>query len=243
MLTTLLQNVNIVSIFLPQQSRHIFRPSFPSAGEWPLPSKQRRMCRIGIFGGTFNPIHFGHLRLAQDVAQKTGLDKIIFIPNNLPPHRATPNVSAHNRYSMVELAIANNPLFALSDIELRSERPSYTFQTITELAKELSQSRLSFISGVDSVTRSKWRRFDDLLSILESFYVVNRPGYCLSELESAIVRMKLNNATKLAVVETDPLDISSSRLREALAQGHSIRYLTPDPVIEYISSHGLYTQQ
>lgn len=186
--------------------------------------------RIGIFGGTFNPIHFGHLVLAEQAYDKLNLDKVIFIPSYYPPHKKCSNmVSAVHRYSMVRLAIQRNPRFEISDIEVKRKGRSYLIDTLRQLRKIYPKVRLFFISGSDVSDKiSKWKSIDELLSI-SRFVLAKRPGYKLKKYNKNI-----------SVISITELDISSSMVRRKIKAGQSIRYLMPMRVYNYIKEKRLY---
>lgn len=200
--------------------------------------------RVGFFGGTFNPIHYAHLRIAEEVADAAGLDEIMFVPSGTPPHRDKPQVSAEQRLEMVCLAIAGNPRFTLSSIEVddREHQCNYTFDTLCALTKLHPEVRFSMICGSD-VQSQKWYRFEGVMAMLEALYVVYRPGNN-AEGMAAAVRSRVNGdealLTKYHWVQTDGLNLSSTLIRELAAARRSLRYLVPDAVAEYIRRHGLY---
>ncbi len=207
---------------------------------------------VGILGGTFDPIHYGHLRLGEELGDGLGLDQVRLIPSKLPPHRANPQVSAQHRLAMVRLAAAGNPRFVVDDRELRREGTSYTADTLLELRNELgNQVSLFLFLGVDAfvalMSWSRWRQLFDLAHLV----IATRPGYTLEidqlpEPLGSVTRARIpasfDSATSGQVIirEIAALDISASSIRNALAQGHSTRYLLPDSVLDYIRDHHLY---
>jgi len=185
------------------------------------------MQRIGILGGTFNPIHVGHLAMAQMAQEKVGLDKVFFIPAFIPPHKTSKNLAAaKDRLSMVRLAIAGNPSFKVSDYEIKKGGRSFSIDTVKHFRKIYTgKAKLYFIIGGDSLATLKtWKQVDDLLKLV-TFIVVSRPGY--------------KGSHKHVPVDL-ALDIASRDLRKRVAQGKSIKYLVPDKVIRYIEQHSLY---
>ncbi|MDD5292211.1 MAG: nicotinate-nucleotide adenylyltransferase [Candidatus Omnitrophica bacterium] len=186
--------------------------------------------RIGIFGGTFNPIHFGHLVLAQQAYEKLNLDKVIFIPSFYPPHKKDCSiVSASHRYNMVKLAIKGNPRFEISDIEIKRKGRSFLIDTLRQLKKIYPKATLFFISGSDvSGQIRRWKSIDEILS-LAKFVLAKRPGY----------RLKKSNRN-IAMISITELDISSSMVRKKIKAGQSIRYLMPLRIYRYIKEKGLY---
>ncbi|MCC6758076.1 MAG: nicotinate-nucleotide adenylyltransferase [Candidatus Omnitrophica bacterium] len=191
------------------------------------------MKRIGFFGGTFNPIHMGHLAIAQMAQERFKLDKVIFIPSHQPPHKnIAPLASAKDRYKMVRLATAGNEYFEVSDVETKRVGKSYTVDTLRHFRKSYpAKVKFFFIIGGDSLgTLPQWKNIDEILK-LAAFIVVNRPGY------SDIKNIKHLTVTKPGI------DISSSYLRERINSRKSIRYLVPEAIYHYIIKHGLYKTQ
>ena len=198
--------------------------------------------RIGILGGTFNPIHYGHLRLGIEVMERTGLDKIILVPNYLPPHKAAPRVSAQDRLAMCSLAAQSCPSFMVNDYEISKGHLSYTIETIEHLQKLYPEAIFSFITGADSLVKSVWHRLDYILERLEAFYVVNRPGITIDELQEKLEELKLLQLEKVIWIDAPGLDISSTHIRDYLAQRRSVKFLLPDSVLEYIRLRQLFVE-
>lgn len=194
--------------------------------------------RIGILGGTFDPIHFAHLLVAEDARALLALDRVVFVPNGAPPHRGMrTSASAEDRLRMVELATAPNPAFEVSRIEVDREGPSYAIHTLEALQRERPGADLFFLTGVDALAEvGTWYRSADVLQ-LATFVAAARPGYPLAQLEAVLPPETMRRVTPLA---TTDLAISATEIRRRVADGLPIRYLTPDPVEAYIRSHGLY---
>lgn len=206
---------------------------------------------IGIFGGTFDPIHFGHLRLAEEMAEGLGLERVLFIPAGQPPHRGAPRIAATHRLEMVRRAIAGNPRFAVDAREVTSPRPSYTVDTLTALRAELGKEQpLWLLLGADAFlelpTWHEWRRLFELANIA----VAARPGAQMLQselmpepLKSEVLKRQVANGPAGSVMlrQTTPLDISATAIRDTLARHGSARYLLPDAVLDYIHEHHLYT--
>ena len=186
--------------------------------------------KIGILGGTFNPIHFGHLILGEQVRGQLGLDKVIYVPAYLPPHKTGREIiSARQRFEMVRCAIGNNKFFAISDIEIRRRGKSYTVDTLRQIRLRYPDAELYFICGSDLVAEiPTWKNVDEI-NRLAKFVLARRPGY--GKRLSGRPFIKINVAQ---------VDISSSLIRKLCQQGRSIRYLTPNRVVRYIEKHGLY---
>ncbi|MCM8800557.1 MAG: nicotinate-nucleotide adenylyltransferase [Candidatus Omnitrophica bacterium] len=186
--------------------------------------------RIGILGGTFNPIHLGHLILAEEARQKLKLDKVIFVPTYLPPHKDNKEIApAQDRLKMVKLAIKNNPYFSVSDIEIRRKGRSYTIDTLREFKRIMPSDELYFIIGSDLLNYlNEWKDLDEILKMV-NFIVATRPDYPLDKLPPHITTLPIR-----------AVDISGYQIRQAIKQKHSFRYLVPEKVFKYITKRGLY---
>lgn len=217
------------------------------------------MKHIGLFGGTFNPIHLGHLRPAQEVLEGFALDKIIFIPSALPPHKQTTYLTdANYRLEMIRLAIQDCPQFEVSDVEIRRCGHSYTIDTVRYFKSLLSDSKLYFIIGTDAFWDiDSWKSYQELFSLI-SFIVMARPGssgnvegkvlenylkirvsegYFFSESENACI-----HSEKQAIfgISVSLMDISSTMIRKLISQNKSVRFLMPDCVEKFIELKGLF---
>ena len=211
---------------------------------------------IGLFGGTFDPIHFGHLRLATELAEAFHLDKVVFLPAGLPYHRGrSAHATNEERLTMVKLATQRDARFDVDDRELNRDGNTYTYDTLAEIRKERGQDEsLVFLTGSDSFAKiDTWHRWTELFD-LAHFAVAIRaddaqwfskgPGAFPKD---AWPRITLNlrellgsPAGKIMTFSMTPIAISSTAIRALAGEGASIRYLTPDPVVEYIRSHQLY---
>lgn len=198
------------------------------------------MKKYGIFGGSFNPIHYGHLMICEYIKEEMGLDKVIFIPTGNPPHKEL-ELSAEDRYEMVRLAISPNPDFEISDIETTRIKMSYTVDTIRELKKIYREEKLYFLIGLDSLFQLKtWMKIGDLSQEIE-FVVALRPGYLdKEEINKEIDFLGENFGTKINLIKTPLYEISSTDLRDRIHEGKSLRYLIPKKVLDYIEESGLY---
>ncbi|MDU3457243.1 nicotinate-nucleotide adenylyltransferase [Peptoniphilus harei] len=198
------------------------------------------MKKYGIFGGSFNPIHYGHLMICEYIKEEMGLDKVIFIPTGNPPHKDL-ELSAEDRYEMVRLAISPNPDFEISDIETTRVEKSYTVDTIRELKKIYKEEKLYFLIGLDSLFQLKtWMKIGDLSQEIE-FVVALRPGYLdREEVNKEIDFLRENFGTKINLIKTPLYEISSTDLRDRIREGKSLRYLIPKKVLDYIEESGFY---
>lgn len=213
---------------------------------------------LGILGGTFDPLHFGHLRLAQELAEGLGLGGVRFIPAGQPPHRGQPFASPQQRLEMVRLGIAGNPLFALDEREIFKTAPSYSVETLLDLRRELGEAQsLCLFMGADAfLGLSTWHRWRELFG-LAHIVVAQRPGVAgiaraaatlPAELRDELNRRLANEpgalqdapAGAILVHPITALDISATQIRSDLAAGRSPRYLLPDAVLDYIQTNGLY---
>jgi len=191
--------------------------------------------RIGIIGGTFNPIHYGHLVSASEVCNKFKLDKVIFIPSALNPLKNTSNLAEpHHRLKMIKLAIASNPLFEASDIEIKRGGTSYTIDTIKALVKKYDKdTNMYFIIGADAFGEiNSWASPDALLKMCK-FIVTTRPGYDVKKAKHVFKKYT-------EMMEITYLEISSSDIRKRIKSGVPIKYLLPEKVENYIYKHRLY---
>ncbi|MGA2222364.1 MAG: nicotinate-nucleotide adenylyltransferase [Verrucomicrobiia bacterium] len=197
--------------------------------------------KIGILGGTFNPIHIGHLIIAQDAMEQFGLDCVKFIPSATPPHKKYEgNATAAQRLAMVRLAIRGNARFEADDIEIRRGGTSYSVDTLTSLRRRDPQAQFYFIIGADSLQElHRWREVGRLVRLC-TFVIVVRPGFE----PRRVVDPKLDAATRRRlrqhVLRGHACDIASRDIRARVARGESIRYLVPDAVLQYINRHKLY---
>ena len=187
-----------------------------------------------MLGGTFNPIHLGHLLIAQDALEQGRLGQVVFIPTAKPPHKSVAgNVSAAHRLNMLRLGIAGDKRFAVDDLEIRRGGKSYSVETLAELQRRQPAADFYFIIGADSLAELHlWRDVEQLVRLCR-FLVVARPGYI------AKPAAKLTGL-RYKLVATHPAEISSREIRVRVARGQSIRYLVPESVRQYIERQQLY---
>jgi len=207
--------------------------------------------RIGIFGGTFDPIHIGHLRIALEIKQQLQLDEMRLLPCYLPPHRPAPGASANQRVEMLEIALQGCTELQVDKRELQRDNPSYTYDTLCELRAELgAQTSLCLCMGMDSfATLDTWHNWDQLLQ-LAHIIVVARPGWFLPELGAVAELLHLHRynidviaeaaAGAIVVLEQRLLPISATDIRAQIHAGNSPQFLVPDRVWNYIRRHQLY---
>jgi len=190
--------------------------------------------KLGLMGGMFDPIHFGHLRAAENARETLGLDRVHFVPAAMPPHRAAPTASSLDRYAMVALATAGDATFVPWDGEIRREGASYTVDTAEALLHENPGAALTLIVGADNLALlPQWKEPKRLLELC-TVAVVGRPGERPPEFAPAL------DPKRFVHVEGSHLPIASSALRERVRAGRSVRYLVPDAVAGYIDKRGLY---
>jgi nicotinate-nucleotide adenylyltransferase len=207
--------------------------------------------RIGVLGGTFDPVHIGHLRSALEVADALALDDLRLTPNFRPPHRDTPQVSPEQRLAMVRSAVGGAAPLSVDDRELRRDTPSYTVDTLESMRAELApQDQLFLLLGWDAFCGlPSWHRWEELL--LHCHIVVLQRPDADSEppdaLRNLLAARSVSDpqtlkgpAGQIAFVWQTPLSVSATQIRQLLASGKSVRYLVPDAVLAYIEAHGLY---
>jgi len=195
--------------------------------------------RLGIMGGTFDPLHTAHLITAEHARESFKLDRVLFVPSGQPPHKeGFPLSSAEDRYAMALLGTADNPSFEVSRIELDRPGPSYSIDTIRQIRGTYGlDASIYFIVGADeALSLPDWHDADSLPG-LARFIAVPRPGFDLDKLKSTLPGRLM---AAIDMLDMLPMDISATEIRERLVAGRSIRYLTPSTVAAYIIKHGLY---
>jgi nicotinate-nucleotide adenylyltransferase len=197
--------------------------------------KRKRRLQIGILGGTFNPIHIGHLLIAQDALEQAALDCVKFIPTAAPPHKKLDGeVSSRQRLAMVRAAIRGNDRFEVDDIEIRRGGKSYSIETLTELKRQMPEADFHFIIGADSLAElATWREIDRLAKLCR-FIVAERPGCDAPHPDP------LPGGVRGMFITGHVCDVASRDIRARAAKGLSIRYLVPDGVFRYIQRHKIY---
>ena len=199
--------------------------------------------RLGIIGGTFDPIHFGHLLAAECAREAFELQRVIFMPSARPPHKDLDKVlDSEYRFHMVEAAIKDHPAFEVSSLELERKGLSYTVDTLDYYLSELPGTKIFFIIGVDALRIiNTWKDVDRVVGLCE-FIVVTRPGYSLEPAESCYQDLPLVLWEHAHYLEIPGINISSTEIRQRVGDGKSIRYLLPDAVATYIRENHLYRE-
>lgn len=212
--------------------------------------------RLGLFGGTFNPIHYGHLRSAEEVCEALALTRLWFIPASHPPHKNDQGITPFEvRLEMSRLAVGDHPVMSVSDLEGRRPGRSYSIETLRQIRREVGPTwELYFILGLDAILEiATWKDYQDLFT-LSHFVVLDRPGYDSQRLEEVFLGavhplfrpLKVErgyqhpSGHKVVLQETTLMDISGTGIRKMVRDGRSIRYLLPEAVREYIITHKLY---
>jgi nicotinate-nucleotide adenylyltransferase len=200
---------------------------------------------LGILGGTFDPIHLGHIAAAEAAQRSLSLDAIVLIPSRIPPHRAQPaNATVDDRLAMAELAAKGRPGWSVSRIEIDRDGRSYTYDTLVELNKPAW--KIFFITGADAFAEiATWSRYPAVLD-LANFVVVSRPGITLDSLRERVPTAfshRSSAQTRVILVEAHTPDVSSTEIRRLVRAGQSLAGLVPDAVAAYIATHGLYLAQ
>lgn len=196
--------------------------------------------RIGVLGGTFDPIHIGHLRPALEAAEQLALDEVRLVPCHLTSHRAQPLRSSTLRSRLCQLAAAELPGFVVDERELRREQLSYTADTLADMQREWPAAKLFFLLGSDSFDSfHRWHRWEEILERAE-LVVMARPDTAYGEPARALLR---RHGQRITLAQTSELHISSTAIRELLAAGRDPRYLVPEPVRETLLKEPLYLEQ
>jgi nicotinate-nucleotide adenylyltransferase len=215
--------------------------------------------RIGIFGGTFNPIHYGHLRAAEEVRERLGLARVLFVPSGMPPLKSRDLAAAPMRYEMVRRAVSRNRFFTALDIECARPGKSFTVRTLETLADAYAGSELFFLLGIDAfLDIPNWREPERLITLV-NFAVVSRPSGGFADLVASpylkiarrqaadlehgktdVLTVAVGESTVAELIRITPLEISSTDIRERIKRGDSIKYLLPEAVESFIISNNLY---
>jgi nicotinate-nucleotide adenylyltransferase len=191
-------------------------------------------------GGTFDPIHLGHLFIAEEARVRFDLEKVVFVPNGIPPHkREYETTRASHRFAMVRVAIHQNPDFSCSAIEVQRPGPSYTVETLREMRQQFPEAEFFYITGIDAISEIlSWAEHEEVVR-LATFIAAMRPGF---EPVSLLEKLPVAYLERILVLNSTGIGISSSEIRARVRGQMPIRYLTPDGVCEYIFRFGLYRQ-
>ncbi|MCL6478904.1 MAG: nicotinate-nucleotide adenylyltransferase [Peptococcaceae bacterium] len=202
------------------------------------------MSKIGIMGGTFDPIHYGHLVAAEGARHHFDLEEVIFVPAARPPHKGKRVISDPvHRLNMTVLATGSNINFEVSDVEIKRQGTSYTIDTVRYFHQLLPRSDIYFITGADAIMEIlTWHRVEELLDLC-FFIAATRPGYRLENLSVSLKELPSRCIEKITVMEVPALAISSTDIRDRVSKGMPIKYLLPEEVENYIYYNGLYRQK
>ncbi len=197
--------------------------------------------KLGIFGGTFDPVHYGHLILAETAREACQLDEVRFLPAYSPPHKQNQIITTgKQRVEMLEFATAGFPEFVVDQRELKREGTSYTVETLSEMTEQFPEAELHFLMGADSlIDLPNWRQPQRIAS-LAKIVAVNRENSSHEDLHQVVSNLPDSIQRSVIILEMPPIAISASDLRLRISEKRSIRFLTPRPVERYIQEHGLY---
>lgn len=202
--------------------------------------KNNEEIKIGIMGGTFDPIHYAHLATAEFIRDKYRLDKIFFIPSGNPPHKLSNVTNKYDRYKMVTLATMNNDDFIVSDLEIKKNEKTYTIDTLRYLKGEYENIDIYFITGADAICDIEtWKNVNENFK-LATFIAATRPGISLLRVQEKIEKLTKKYNANIISVYVPSLDISSTYIRNQLKENKSVRYLVPEDVEKYIYNNTLY---
>lgn len=198
------------------------------------------MTRIGIFGGTFDPIHNIHLFVAESARLMEGLDRVLFVPTNNVHYRAKPQAAPEHRCAMILAALENNPYFLLDDTDLRPDATGYTADLLPKISARYAGASLTFITGADSLASNAWVRFEEVLGSLESFVIAPRAGVSGEAVARILAAVPNTLRSRIKTLHLPEMPESATLVRTLLSQGKSVRYLVPEAVWQYIAVHNVY---
>jgi nicotinate-nucleotide adenylyltransferase len=196
--------------------------------------------KVGVFGGTFDPIHNAHLFVAESARLLERLDRVLFVPTSNTHYRDKPQADAAHRCAMVLGAIESNPAFELDETDLRKDASGYTADLLPRLRAKYPDAQFTFIIGADSLVSSNWVRFDEVLEALERFAIAPRPGVGADALARVIAAVPPAMRERVTTLNLPEIPESATLVRTLISQGRSIRYLVPEPVWQYIVARRLY---
>jgi len=196
--------------------------------------------KIGLFGGTFDPVHNAHLFVAEAARVELGLERMVFLPTRGSHYRTQPIASVEHRLAMLRRAIAPNPYFALDDTDVRADATGYSADLMPRIRATYPEDELTFVVGGDSLVDSPWQRFDVVLAALDAFAIAPRAEKAPERVDTLLAALSPTERAKLHVLDLPALNGSATLVRAQLARGGSIRYLVPESVVRYIAANGLY---
>ncbi len=199
--------------------------------------------KLGVFGGTFDPIHNAHLFVAESARILEGLDGVLFVPTNRHHYRDKPHATAADRCAMVLGGIESNPAFSLDESDLRDDASGYTADLLPKLAQKYRDAGFTFIIGADSLASSNWVRFDEVLERLDRFVIAPRADVQSDSLARVIAAVPPALRERVSLLNLPEIPQSASLIRTLLSQGRSVRYLVPELVWQYITAQRLYGHQ
>ena len=206
--------------------------------------ESKGMKRLGIMGGTFDPIHYGHLVTAEEARGRFELDKVVFVPSGKPPHKKGYTVTeARHRYLMTILAVATNPYFEVSRLEIERKGYSYTIDTVSHFYETSPKDcEIFFITGADAILEIlTWKNVEELLGKTK-FIVATRPGIDLKHLDAVVTQLPAHGSNAIFPLEVPAMAISSTDIRRRVKEDRSIKYLLPEAAEQYIYKNGLYLE-
>lgn len=196
--------------------------------------------RLGIFGGTFDPVHNIHLFVAESARLMEQLDRVLFIPTNNMHYRSKPEASPEHRCAMILRAIDANPRFALDDTDLQPDATGYTADLLPKIKAKYPDASLTFITGADSLASNAWVRFEEVLESLESFIIAPRAGTSAETVDRVLAAVPAALRSRVKTLNLPEMPESATLVRTLLAQGRSVRYLVPEAVWQYVVTQRLY---
>ncbi|MBV8198242.1 MAG: nicotinate (nicotinamide) nucleotide adenylyltransferase [Candidatus Eremiobacteraeota bacterium] len=199
--------------------------------------------RLGVFGGTFDPIHNAHLFVAESARILEGLEGVLFVPTNRHHYRDKPQATAVDRCAMILGAIEGNPAFSLEEADLRDDASGYTADLLPKLAAKYPDAGFTFIIGADSLASTNWVRFDEVLQALERFAIAPRAGVQSDSLARVIAAVPPGLRERVSMLNLPEIPQSATLIRGLIAQGRTVRYLVPETVWRYITAQRLYGYQ
>jgi nicotinate-nucleotide adenylyltransferase len=197
--------------------------------------------RIGLMGGTFDPVHYGHLVAAEEARYRFDMKKVIFVPASKPPHKSRKDISPpEQRLEMTKIAVSSNPYFSTSDIEIKRAGLSYTFDTVMTMKQTNPDWEMYFITGADAILDIlTWKNVEELLREC-IFVAATRPGFHLELLEGKLDRLSKEALARIKTIDVPALAISSTNIRQRVREGRPIKYLLPEEVEKFIYHNNLY---